>query len=73
MVQALPSSQEAGQEDGGSQVSPASTAPFPQVGEQSESVLALHAAGQQLSFGPTLQALMVWVHATLHLAGLPVI
>src|SRR5215470_332881 len=36
-----------------SQFSPDSTAPLPQIGEQSGSVLALPAGGQQLSDGPT--------------------
>jgi phosphotransferase system HPr-like phosphotransfer protein len=49
VVQTLSSSQEVGQEDGGSQVSPDSITPLPQVGVQSESLLALHAAGQQPS------------------------
>ena len=49
MVQALPSSQEVGQEDFGSQVSPFSTTPLPHFGEQSESLLALHPEGQQPS------------------------
>jgi hypothetical protein len=72
MVQALLSLQEVGQEDFGSQVSPVSTAPLPQVGEQSESVLALHPAGQQPS--PETQVLMaVWLQATLQLALLPVV
>jgi phosphotransferase system HPr-like phosphotransfer protein len=56
-VQALPSSQEVGQEDGGSQVSPDSITPLPQVGVQSESLLALHVAGQQPS--AATQAVMV--------------
>ena len=75
MVQALPSLQEArvGHDDGGSQVSPVSTAPLPQVGEQSRSVLALHPTGQHLSVEAKLQPLLVWVHTTLHLALLPVI
>ena len=72
MVQALPSVQEVGQEDAGSQVSPGSTTPLPQVGEQSVSVLALHPAGQQPS--PETQVLIVvWLQATLQLALLPVI
>jgi hypothetical protein len=72
VVQALLSSQEEGQEDGGSQVSPVSTAPLPHFGEQSESVLALHPAGQQPS--PETQVLIVvWLQATLQLALLPVI
>jgi len=71
MVQTLPSSQEVGQEDFGSQVSPFSTTPLPQVGEQSESLLALHPAGQQPS--PATQVVMeVWLQATLQLALLPV-
>jgi hypothetical protein len=41
--------QVAGQLDGGSQVSPDSTAPLPHLGLQSLSTLALHAAGQQPS------------------------
>ena len=75
MVQALLSLQEArvGHDDGGSQVSPVSTAPLPQVGEQSRSVLALHPTGQHLSVEAKLQPLLVWVHTTLHLALLPVI
>jgi hypothetical protein len=72
MVQALPSSQEVGQDDGRSQVSPFSTTPLPQVGEQSESVLAVHPAGQQPS--PETQVVTaVWLQATLQLALLPVI
>ena len=71
-MQALPSLQEVGQEDGGSQVSPPSTTVLPQVGEQSESVLALHPAGQQPS--PATQVvMMMWLQATLQLALLPVI
>jgi hypothetical protein len=73
MVQALLSLQEVGQEDFGSQVSPDSTTPLPQAGEQSRSVLALHPAGQQPSFATELQPLLVWVHTTLHLPLLPVI
>ena len=66
------SSQLVGQVDGGSQVSPFSTAPLPQVGEQSRSVLALHPVGQQPS--PPIQAVMaVWVQATLQVALPPVI
>jgi hypothetical protein len=71
MVQALLSLQEVGQEDFGSQVSPFSTTPLPQVGEQSESLLALHPSGQQPS--PATQVVMeVWLQATLQLALLPV-
>ena len=57
MVQALPSLQVVGQVDPGSQVSPGSTTPLPQLGEQSESVFALHPAGQQPS--PATQVVMV--------------
>jgi hypothetical protein len=71
-VQGSLSSQLVGQVDGGSQVSPFSTAPLPQVGEQSRSVLALHPVGQQPS--PPIQAVMaVWVQATLQVALPPVI
>ena len=71
-MQALPSLQEVGQEDFGSQVSPFSTTPLPQFGEQSESLLALHPAGQQPS--PETQVVMaVWLQDTLQLALLPVI
>ena len=75
-VQASPSLQEArvGQEAGGSQVSPDSTTPLPQVGGQSESalvVLVLRPVGQQPS--PALQAVMaVWVQGAVQLALLPV-
>ena len=72
MMQALPSLHEVGQEDFGSQVSPGSTTPLPQVGEQSGSVLALHPAGQQPS--PVTQVVTeVWLQVTLQLALLPVI
>ena len=71
MVQVLSSSQLVRQVAGGSQVSPGSTTPLPQVGEQSESVLALHPAGQQPS--PEVQVVMdVWLQATLQFALLPV-
>jgi hypothetical protein len=72
MVQALPSLQVVGQVDAGSQVSPGSTTPLPQLGEQSESVFALHPAGQQPS--PATQVVMVVkLQATLQLALVPVI
>ena len=72
MVQELLSLQVVGQEVAGSQVSPFSTTPLPQLGEQSESVLAVQPAGQQPS--PATQAVMaVWLQATLQLALLPVI
>jgi hypothetical protein len=70
MVQAFPSLQPVGHEDGGSQVSPVSTAPFPQLGEQSPSLLALHPGAQQPS--PDWHALMgVWPQAAEQLAALP--
>ena len=72
MMQALPSLHEVGQDDAGSQVSPGSTTLLPQVGEQSESVFAVHPAGQQPS--PATQVVMeVWLQVTLQLALLPVI
>ena len=68
----MPSEQEVGHEDAGSQVSPPSTTPLPQVGEQSESVFALHPAGQQPS--PEIQVIIaVWLQVTSQLALLPVI
>jgi hypothetical protein len=66
----LPSSHAVGQEAGGSQVSPASTAPLPQVAEQSESVVELQPAGQQSSWDSQL-VLTLWTQATLQVAGLP--
>ena len=72
VVQGLWSSQEVGQEDGGSQVSPVSTTPLPQTDEQSESLFALHTLGQQPS--PETQAVMVvWLQVTLQLVRLPVL
>jgi hypothetical protein len=45
---------------------------LPQVGEQSESVFALHPAGQQPS--PEIQVIIaVWLQVTSQLALLPVI
>ena len=72
MVHVLASSQEVGQDDAGSQVSPGSTTPLPQVGEQSVSVLALHPAGQQPS-PDTHVVIAVWLQVALQLALLPVI
>jgi hypothetical protein len=72
VVQAFPSLQLAGQDAGGSQVSPVSTMLLPQTGEQSESLFELHPAGQQPS--PDAQLVIaVWRHATLQLAAFPVI
>jgi hypothetical protein len=72
IVQALPSVQSVEQDAAGSHVSPASIAPLPQAGEQSESVLALHPAGQQPSSGSQV-TMLVWLQATLQLSILPVI
>ena len=70
-VHALPSSQLAGQELGGSQVSPASTTPLPQLAEQSESLTEVQPAGQQPS--PGAQVLMaLLLQATLQFWALPV-
>jgi hypothetical protein len=72
VVHALASSQSVGQEPEGSQVSPGSTTPLPQLGEQSVSLLLLHPAGQHAS--PEAQSTSgVWLQATLQLAALPVI
>jgi hypothetical protein len=70
-VQALPSSQLAGQLAIGSQVSPVSTTPLPQVAEQSESFAAVHVAAQQPS-PPTQVVMGRALHATLHAWALPV-
>ncbi len=69
-VQASPSSQSAGQDAGGSQVSPASTTPLPQTTGQSPSSRLLQPAGQQPS--PPLQSTMgSWLQARVHSAALP--
>ncbi len=68
-VQGLPSLQLAGQLP--SQVSPASMTPFPQLAEQSESLLAEQAAGQQPSPCSQLDTVW-WLQATLQLATEPV-
>jgi hypothetical protein len=69
-VQALPSSQLVGQVAMGSQVSPASTTPLPQLAEQSESSAVLHVAGQQPSPGEHV-LMAVLLHTTLHASALP--
>jgi len=70
MVQAFESLQVVGQLP--SQVSPASTTPLPQLGEQSLSFVESQPAGQQPS--PFWQVEMFWwAQATLQLAALPVI
>jgi hypothetical protein len=57
--------------DAPSQISPASTTPLPQVGEQSESELALQPGAQQPS--PPVHCAIGWnVHAALHVDGDPV-
>ena len=69
MVQAVPSLQPSAQSP--SQVSPVSTAPLPQLAEQSLSVLALQAAGQQPS--SSAQAVIsAKLQATLQFSGEPV-
>lgn len=71
VVQAIPSSQVDGQDEGGSQVSPASTTPFPQLSEQSPSVVLSHPSGQHPS--PSAQASMaVTSHETSQVLGSPV-
>jgi hypothetical protein len=69
-VQALPSSQLAGQVLIGSQVSPGSTMPFPHVAEQSESLAAVQPDGQQPS-PPEQAAMGVLEHDTLQVSALP--
>ncbi len=70
-VQASPSSQSEGQLEGGSQVSPDSTAPLPQLAEQSSSLFALQSAGQQPS--PAAQVVIIaCVQAASQLSALPV-
>jgi hypothetical protein len=72
VVHGSPSSQEVGHVDGGSQVSPLSKMPLPQVEGQSASCFCVHPAGQQPS--PATQVVMgVWVQATSQVALLPVI
>ena len=71
MVQACPSSQSVGQDPGGSQVSPTSTLPSPQVVEQSLSLLTSQAAGQQPS-SLAHETMTVLEQAALQVAALPV-
>ena len=67
----MPSSQPVGQEPGGSHVSPLSSAPLPQLAEQSASSTDVQPVGQHPS--PDTQVLMaLWLQATLQLAALPV-
>ena len=70
-VQASPSLQLFGQFAGGSQVSPDSTTPFPQLGEQSVSVREVHPAGQHPS-PPRHIVTSEWLQAAEQLAALPV-
>ena len=72
MVQLFWSSQSTlAQLDGGSQVSPASTAPLPQLAEQSESTFLLQPSGQHAS--PAVQEVIgVCEQATLQVSALPV-
>jgi hypothetical protein len=69
-VQLLPSLQLVGHELGGSQVSPGSMTPLPQLGWQSGSLLALQPAGQQPSEAPHAVMAVCW-QRTLHSAALP--
>jgi len=70
IVQGSVSSQVVGQSP--SQVSPGSTTPLPQKGEQSLSVAVVHPAGQHPS--PSLHSVIGWnVQVTLQLSGDPVI
>jgi hypothetical protein len=70
LVQAIPSSQLVGQLPGGSQVSPGSTAPLPQLTEQSVSFRDVHPDGQQPS--PPPQAVIAgYVHRAVQSAALP--
>ena len=69
-VHASPSSQLVGHEIDGSQVSPLSTTPLPQLAEQSVSLAEPQFAGQQPS--PEAHALMApKLHARLQVAALP--
>jgi len=71
MVQASPSSQDVGQELGGSHVSPASMVPLPHRLEQSSSNVKSQPAGQQPS--PSMHVTMAtFEQATLQLIELPV-
>jgi hypothetical protein len=56
----------------GSHVSPASTVPLPQLAEQSESDMAVHALGQQPSPG-TQASIATISQRTLHVLGSPVV
>jgi hypothetical protein len=72
VVHAFPSSQLVGHESGGSHVSLASTVPLPQLAEQSVSVVASQAVGQQPS--PATQVSMeLWLQEMSQVAELPVI
>jgi hypothetical protein len=72
VVHAMPSLQLVGQLAGGSQVSPGSTTLLPQLAVQSASFEPLHPGGQQPS--PFVQAMIVvWLHAKVHCAALPVL
>jgi hypothetical protein len=56
----------------GSQVSPRSTTPLPQLGAQSLSLLALQPDGQQPSLLAQAVCMPAFTHATLHIAAVPV-
>ena len=70
VVQGLPSAQVVGQVAGGSQVSPKSRWPFPQVTGQSLSVSTVQPAGQQPSLWMQERIGVFW-HETLQKSGLP--
>jgi len=71
-VHALPSLQDVGQTPGGSQVSPGSRLPLPQVAEQSASVDGVQPAGQHPS-PPAHAAIASCVQARSQLAALPAV
>ncbi len=71
LVQTLPSLQLAGQVSGGSQVSPVSTKPSPQLEEQSLSVAGVQPGGQQPSSW-SHSVMMLKLQLTLQLSALPV-
>jgi hypothetical protein len=72
VVQGSPSSHVAGHVLGGSHVSPASSVPFPQLGEQSESLIALQPSGQHESFAAQA-VIRVFLHSAVQVAASPTI
>jgi hypothetical protein len=71
VVQALPSEQLVGHDDGGSQVSPGSIVPLPHAPLQSGSSAFVHPLGQHES-PPVHVVTLIVVHWTLHADGVPV-